>query len=164
MHPTFFAVPLALGLAVGGCTSTDCSAPEDELRASFESRLPTLEKLRSMSDEDKTVIRIAPTFTRLATDWSWPRPDEKLGFTVSRWNEYRRLFKDVGASEGLERSETSIMLTTKACYLGVSGKSFGYIYLAHKPQMTLGKLEEQRNAGIGYVPVSGNWYVFARAS
>jgi hypothetical protein len=138
MHATFPALSLALALVLGGCTSTDCSSPEDELRASFEARLPTLDKLRSMSDEDKTVIRIAPAFTRLETDWSWPRPDEKLGFTVARWNEYRRLFKEVGASEGLERFEASVILTTKACGLGVSGKSFGYVYLAQKPQSTLG--------------------------
>lgn len=164
MHSPSIIALLFLPMVLGSCTATDCSSPETELRSSFEAKLPTLETLRLMSDEDRAVIRIAPTFTRLETDWSWPRPSEKLGFTEARWNEYRRLFAEVGASEGLDRSEASVLLTTKACGLGISGKSFGYAFLSKKPQSMLSKLDELRVQGIGYIPIRGNWYVFVWAS
>jgi hypothetical protein len=155
---------LVLGGALHACSPVDCSSPESELRASFDAKFPAIEKLRRMSEEDKAVIRIAPSFTRLESDWSWPRPSEKLGFTESRWNDYRRLFAEVGASEGLERSGESVLLTTKACGLGVSGKSFGYAFLPQRPPSVLSKLEELRTKGVGYVPLRGNWYMFAWAS
>ncbi len=151
---------LALAGIVVGCDSGECSSPENSLRSTFAERFTILEKLRMMSEEDKSVIRIAPTFTRLETDWSWPRSAEKLGFTKIRWNEYRRLFSESGVSEGLERDGMSIFFITKACGLGVSGKSFGYAFLPQKPTVTLKALDELRGRGIGYVPIRGEWYLY----
>lgn len=154
------AFMLALTGIVGGCDSGECSSPENGLRTTFAERVAVLEKLRKMSDEDKSVIRIAPTFTRLETDWSWPRPAEKLGFTEARWNEYRRLFSESGVYEGLEREGASILFTTKACGLGVSGKSFGYAFLPQKPTVILKALDELHGRGVGYVPIRGDWYLY----
>jgi hypothetical protein len=145
---------------LSACSAADCSSPEGELRASFATRLQVLEQLRYMSDQDASVIRIAPTFTRLKDDWSWPRAEDKLGFSTARWDEYRRLFALAGATEGLERGESALLLTTKACGLGISGKSFGYAYLEKPPPVALPKLEAQRTQGIGYVPLERNWYMF----
>lgn len=158
----WYVVALLLAFAgiAGGCDSGDCSSPENRLRATFSEKITILEKLRAMADEDKSVVRIAPTFTRLETDWSWPRPAEKLGFSEARWNEYRRLFSESGISEGIERSGVSILFIAKACGLGVSGKSFGYAFLSEKPAATLKKFDELHGKGVGYVPIHGDWYMY----
>lgn len=160
MFVRFATLILAAATLLSACDSINCSSPEDELRASFAKRLPILEKLRAMSNEDESVVRISPTFTWLANDSSWPRPMDKLGFSEARWTEYRRLFKEVGATEGLSRREESIEFTTRACGLGVSGKSFGYAFLAKKPARPLARLDDLSGTGLGHVPLQDNWYLF----
>jgi hypothetical protein len=149
--------------AVTGCISDDCSSPEADLRQKFESRKLVLEQLRRMSDEDRKVIRIAPTFTRLESDWSWPRPPEKLGFAEERWNKYRQLFREAGITHGIDREASQILFTTKACGLGVSGKSFGYAY-TKEPNSLVPSLDAQFSKGIGFVPLSADWYMFVWAT
>lgn len=154
------ALLLAYAVSVCGCNVDDCSSLENHLRASFEEKRVALEMLRKMSEEDKSVIRIAPAFTRLETDWSWPRSGEKLGFTEARWNEYLRLFSEAGLPEGLERGSNSIMFMTKACGLGISGKSFGYAFIPQKPAATFKTFDDLRGRGVGYVPIRENWYLY----
>lgn len=158
------ALSLWLMLASGvisGCGVIDCSSPETKLRGEFEAKLAVLERLRRMSDEDSRVIRIAPTFTRLEDDWSWPRPPEKLGFSEQRWNEYRRLFREAGVSAGIDRDSGYTFLTTKTCGLAVSGKSYGYAFAREKPKQMLPSLDAfSLPNGVGFVPVKGDWYLF----
>ena len=49
-----------------------------------------------MSNQDFRIVRIAPSFTWLDDDWSWPRPASKWGLSETRWDEYRRLFREAG--------------------------------------------------------------------
>ena len=154
---------LVLVTAVTSCVTDDCSSPEAALRQNFESRKPVLEQLRRMSDEDRKVIRIAPTFTRLENDWSWPRPPEKLGFAEERWNKYRQLFREAGITVGIDRGASHIFFTTKACGLGVSGKSFGYAY-TKEPKSLVSSLDAPLSKGIGFVPLGADWYMFVWAT
>src|SRR5882672_11381935 len=91
-------------LAVGGCTGSPRS--ETWMREHFQAARTDFERLVVMSNEDfaKTrVIRVAPDFTRLADDWSWPRPEAKWGVSKERWDEYRVLFRRLELSAGLNR-------------------------------------------------------------
>jgi hypothetical protein len=83
-----------------------CGHPKDDaLIRRFAAHRQEFERLVQMSDTDTRVIRIAPSFTRLKDDWSWPRPDSLLGFSSERWREYRRLFTALHLRAGLERGE-----------------------------------------------------------
>src|SRR5436190_3345893 len=67
--------------------------PSDaSLVRNFQKHEESFNKLVRMSNEDSQVIRIAYDFTRLETNWAWPRPESKIGFSKERWNDYRRLF------------------------------------------------------------------------
>ena len=48
---------------------------EDALRQQFTEYKSTIRQILEMQDQDTKVVRIAPTFTRLENDWSWPRKD-----------------------------------------------------------------------------------------
>ena len=158
-----FSILLVATAALTGC-SADCSSSETELRASFEGRFSALERIRVMSDEDKSVVRIAPTFTHLNTDVSWPRPPEKLGFPEKRWNEYRTLFAAVGSPDGLSRVEDSVYLSSKSCGLSISGKDFGYVYLPTQPPATIKTLDSLSHQGKGFIPLRANWYLYVWAT
>lgn len=156
MRQLLFFLLIALSSAV---LAEDCSSPEAALRREFELRRPVLEQLRHMSDEDRKVIRIAPTFTRLENDWSWPRPAEKLGFSQERWDKYRQLFREAGITTGIDRDASYIVFTTKACGLGISGKSFGYAY-TKDPKSIAPSLDAPVAKGVNLVPIRDGWYLF----
>lgn len=138
-----------------------CREREQFLRQNFEANFATLEKIRVMSDQDPRVIRIAPTFTRLDTDWSWPRPRDKWGITEERWNEYRKLFRAANIETGLDRNEGTLTLTIQACGLSVSGVSRGYFYSPNPPQPLVQHLAEYHAPkGMAFVPLRNNWYLF----
>jgi len=158
-----FTILLVVATALSGC-STDCASPEKELRASFQDRFSALERIRSMSAEDKSVVRIAPTFTHLDTDVSWPRPPEKLGFSEERWNEYRTLFHAVGSRDGLSRIEDSVYVSTKSCGLSISGKEFGYVYRPSQAPTTIKALDSLSHQGKGFIPLRANWYLYVWAT
>lgn len=146
-----------------------CSSPEGEqkeLQKEFSSRIATLEKLREMSGEDHSVVRIAPKFTRLENNWSWPRPPEKLGFSTNRWNEYRRLFNKIGVTDGLQREDgDTIFFFMESCGLVTGGRSYGYAYVPKDlPNKIINQFSDFHQKGIGYVPLSNHWYIFVEIS
>lgn len=93
----FWAV--ALGCAESGPN-------DDELLRWFRDSRGNLELLAGMSNDDyrrTKVTRIAPTFTRLSSNWGWPRPESEWGISRARWREYNTLFERVGLRDGLNR-------------------------------------------------------------
>lgn len=145
---------------IGGCSAIDCTSPEAQLRAEFQSRSAILSEILRMSNGDRTVVRIAPTFTRLETDWSWPRSTDKLGFSQERWDEYRRLVKQAGLPNGIDRDEGAVFFPTKACGLGISGRSYGYAFVKTPPPDLLPSLDAGPGKGVGFVPLQDHWYLF----
>jgi hypothetical protein len=122
-----------------------------------------------MSNEDARLIRIAPDFTRLDTDWSWPRPQSKWGLTQQRWDEYRRLFKTTGLSGGLARSQYGKQVFFIAFSWGMMerGASLGYAYCGESigsiPE-ALPPCEDHKDSLEGntyrYEKIAANWYIF----
>ena len=98
------ATAALLLLTLVGCAS---EPSDDQLLRWFARERAQLEPLVQMCDEDfaaRRVIRVAPSFTRLARDWGWPRPESEWGISRQRWDEYRRLFRRSGLSGGLNRN------------------------------------------------------------
>ncbi len=155
-------IPLLIGAA--GCGGH----PSDEKLASvFRQHRGAFERLVQMSDEDRNVVRIAPTFTRLVNDWSWPRPAARLGISVDRWQQYLNLFKETGLEEGLERSENSdaVWLIASARGLLNRGSSKGYVHRTVPPALVVydsadGKQPQLSSNDVGFKALGENWYIF----
>ena len=148
-------------------TSACGGHPSDQKLASvFQEHRLALEELVRMSNEDRNVVRIAPTFTRLANDWSWPRPAAKLGITIDRWQHYLNLFRETGVEEGLERSEKPEVIFFIASARGfvTGGSSKGYAYRTTPPDLLYNSLDARppqlSSDDVGFKSLDGNWYIF----
>ena len=142
-----------------------------ELQSDFERDAEGLDRLRKMAEQDGHVIRIAPDFTLLDTDSSWPR--ENIGFSEARWTDYRTAFKKLSLSEGIVRNadfHSAIFFVTRAKGLCVGGSSVGYVYstvqltpISKSPAEDL-DAEARKNPGRPYAYVfkllKTNWYTF----
>lgn len=88
--------------------TTTCSLFEEgphpsdkKLLDTFRAREGSFNRLKKMVEEDSHVVRIAHDFTWLDNNLNWPRPDSELGFSVQRWDEYRRIFREINLEEGV---------------------------------------------------------------
>ena len=135
----------------------------------FEQHEGSFERLVQMSDENPQVIRIAYDFTRLETNWAWPRPEAELGFSKQRWAEYRKLFNTLGLASGLDRVSSSngaaIYLMASARGMTMRGSSKGYLFSKTPITNMVESLDREAEVpakskhGALYRPIKGNWYL-----
>ena len=111
-----------------------------------------------MFTADSHLVRIAPDFTRLTNDWSWPRED--VGLSEARWDEYRDLFREAGITAGIERQGDQVFFYLSTMGLGISGRSRGVAYASEPPTEIAPDLDSRQGEGISYVPIQGDWYLF----
>jgi hypothetical protein len=64
-----------------------------------------LDRLVEMMDEDWQMARIAPDFTWRQDILAWPRPESEWGISKGRWDDYRSMFRKVGAKDGTTRRQ-----------------------------------------------------------
>ena len=155
----------------------DSPHPSDEsLIKDFRLKEEDLNNLVKMSNEDVKVIRIAYDFTRLDTNWAWPRDESKLGFSKERWDAYRDLFGRLSLPVGLERAEPGhgvyVYFPVSSRGLGNGhGSSKGYAYLEREVKPLLDSLndasvrdfysrEKPEHQLTLYRRIKGNWYLF----
>jgi hypothetical protein len=153
--------------AVGGLWfwyDREVSAPlpsDASLTQNFYEHRIDIERLRKMAVHDN-LIRIAPTFTRLQNDWSWPRTD--VGISQPRWDLYRELFRKVGSDTGIDYDNPYFVLTEASRGFISAGSSKGYIYTPTLPSPVVSTLDEfPRGANYDirlYEHLTGNWYIF----
>jgi hypothetical protein len=147
-----------------------CMAPDDStLLREFQKQKGDFETIVTMSRQDSRLVRIAPTFTRLDDDWSWPRSPAKLGLTSQRWDEYKRLFKRTGLQDGLYSSHAGKQLFLVAYSGGMMGRgeAVGYVYCGDPvtatadslPPCTDGK-QSFTSDKYRYQKISDHWYIF----
>jgi hypothetical protein len=114
------------------------------------------------------VQRIASEFTWLQNNAGWPRPESELGFSRQRWDEYRKLFKELKITGGLARSPQQqpidIMFIASSYGLATGGSYKGYLYSTEEqsPIVDSPELEqaEMKNTRSVYKKLKGNWYIF----
>jgi hypothetical protein len=149
-----------------------CELPSDtELLQRFESDRASFTDLVTMSNSDSTVIRIAFDFTRISSNWGWPRPDSLLGFSRQRWDQYRDLFRKLNLADGLYRERLSdstpvVYLTAVSVGLVSRGHSKGYAYSIEPlspvvPSLDVDQatLRGQRRHGAAYREIGKGWYL-----
>jgi len=148
----------------------DSPHPSDAaLESVFRNHQADFELLLSMSRADSKVMRIAPDFTWLVDDASWPRPEDKLGFSEERWNQYRELFRKLSLQSGLltyrDQGTTYFLASSKGLVTGGSGK--GYVYSEKELIPVSSSLDDistetlkSSSNGMVYKKIGGNWYLF----
>lgn len=74
----------------------DFELPADsKIEKAFREHRSDLEQLVAMAEQDHFMARISNDFTNPSID------DVGTSFSLERWNKYRRLFKKVGAKDGI---------------------------------------------------------------
>ncbi len=157
---TLGVITLTLLLLVHACslTSEDALKSEDALRGQFEEHKNLIFEIQDMHRHDPKVIRIAPTFTRLDSDWGWPR--KNIGFSEGRWNKYRALFQEAGIKDGIEQRNhyTFYYVSSNGLALGGSETSRGFAYTEQPDNLV--KSFDECGYGVCLIPLGKNWYLF----
>lgn len=154
---------MATGVAVLLLCLTGCAPEPDEARVRelFEAGRPALERILEMSNQDYAqtkVTRIAPDFTRLEHNWGWPRPEGKLGISVSRWNEYRKLFEEAGLTHGIDRAgdvSDGVYFPVWAEGIADNSREKGVMFSPTPPSDLRGGSQR-----INYKRLADNWYYY----
>ena len=150
------------------------SAPSDKtLAMQFKRHRDELETLAFMAKEDSVMSRIAYDFTWRRDSAAWPRPESEWGITEARWDQYRRLFRKVGATAGLiqdQQGNIYFLLHTEGSV--VNGASKGFVYcqttdaspgliLPCAEQRDSGKRDDGNGNGAEYRRLSDHWYIYS---
>jgi hypothetical protein len=166
---------MAVGLAVVAAAlafaaTTSRSTSDDALQDRFFAHRADFERLVAMANEDSHLIRIAPDFTWLDDDSSWPRKD--VGISEERWNDYRQVFRSVGATDGVVKrdSPTQIMFSITSGGLVPSGFSKGLVYSQMPLSPVLKSLDKRfpdelrdgpdRSHILAYKSIGDHWYIY----
>jgi len=166
------ATGLGLGVvvALAFAAVSHSSSSDKALRTRLFAHRADFEKLVAMANEDSHLDRIAPDFTWLDDDASWPRKD--VGISEERWNDYRQLFRSVGATDGIVKrdSPTQIMFSITSGGLVPSGFSKGLVYSQMPLSPVLKSLDKRfpdelwdgpdRSHLLVYKPIDEHWYIY----
>ena len=126
-------------------------------------------RLVEMSDQDRHLFQIAPDFTRLEESAKSTDPDIQRGFSVERWDEYRKLFTQLGAKVGIQRHRDGDQRATLIGFSahGMLGRGWmkGLAYSTQSLQPTAVSLDaalDQKRAktGILFKPIKNHWWIF----
>lgn len=161
----------ALSLIV--LAATRKQLPSDEvLRMRFLAHRVDFERLAVMANEDSHLTRIAPDFTWLDDDVSWPR--KNVGISEQRWDDYRQIFRRVGASEGMIKYTNPNLILFPITTIGSvpSGVEKGLAYSQTSLGPVLKSLDERpsevfwngpdRSHVLVYKPIEDHWYIYYR--
>ena len=138
-----------------------------DLKRQFLAHRTDFEKLVTMLQEDSHLTRIAPDFTWLDDNVAWPRKD--IGVSAVRWDEYRGLFRAVGAPLGLIRDPDTARVFIPIVSEGLvpTGHCKGLVYSPKPLSPVLKSLDEkppdrywERSHVLVYKLIEDHWYVY----
>jgi hypothetical protein len=165
---------VALGWGTARGLEWAWSAPSDAaLNREFKQHRSELETLVSMANTDLLVSRVADDFTWRKDSVAWPRPESEWGITKERWNQYRRLFRNVGLTAGLNKDDHgNIYFISHTEGSVVSGASKGFVYcektvlseggyLPCAEQHEYGKRNEAKGEGSEYRRLAEHWFIYS---
>jgi hypothetical protein len=163
-----------LGLTALGAVALSAAPvpfPSDEaLRARFLAHRVDFERLVAMANEDSRLTRIAPDFTWLDDDAAWPR--KNIGISEQRWNDYRQIFRRVGASHGISNFTNPTLIVFPIMSIGLvpSSAEKGLVYSQSPLRPVLKSLDKKlprelwdgpdRSHVLVYTPIENHWYIF----
>jgi hypothetical protein len=148
-------VPLILLLLLVACGLKS----EDALRQQFAQNKSAISQILEMQSQDPKVVRIAPTFTWLDTDMSWPR--KNLGFSEERWEQYRVLFRKAKIADGIVFRNGAVWYYVSSIGLAIGGASRGFVHSENPLTPVVASLDQcVQKDGSCYVSLEGHWYLF----
>src|SRR6266576_861650 len=135
LSPCGLAGILSLSLLLG-CNRA--LVPDARLRKVFYANRDDFNKLVTMSQQDRPLVRIKSNLTLMQTESGVKK---NVGLSVDRWQEYRVLFRRLDVTEGLARDEAypSAVLFYARCEgsaIDADCKGFAYSekpFLANSP-------------------------------
>lgn len=119
----------------------------------FQTRRPTLDTIKAMSDEDSAFPRIASDFIEPII--VPPMPER-------RWERYRELFRRVHSDGGLERRyDGSVLIFERESGILGTGATYSYVYFptAPPPEKVLTRLSVARPGSQFLRSLGGKWYL-----
>lgn len=136
---------------------------ERKLRTQFDTHEEIFNQIVLMKLQDKNVVRIAPGFTRLENDYSWPR--KEIGISNARWNLYRSLFLKADIQCGIQTYSKSI--SVKAYEINqvdfcVDSDPSGISYMEAPPLKISSSFKEclSHPKESCHVLLNNNWYMY----
>lgn len=164
------AVGWGAALALGWVWSAPSNAA---LTRQFNRHRNELETLATMANEDSGMSRIASDFTWRRDSAAWPRPESEWGITQARWDQYRELFRQIGASEGFirdQRGNIYFLVHTEGSVVGGTSKGFVYCrtteasadtFVACSEHRDFGRRDDGKGNGSEYRRLSERWYIYS---
>jgi hypothetical protein len=143
------------------------------LTRQFLAHRADFERIVRMANADTHLTRIAPDFTYLDNNASWPRED--VGISDQRWDEYKRLFRVVGAPVGIIHDPATQRVIIPLVDEGLvpTGDEKGVVYSPTALSPVLKSLDEtppakfwngpDRSDVLVYKPIQGHWYLYYEA-
>ena len=110
-----------------------CQPPSvDSLAARFPRRQADLQLIIAMSDQDPQISVIDPNWLMTVGGPEFVNGELPPGFSAKRWDEYRRAFRRVGATQGIRRfaPKGDAFIIIKSFGILDDGVSTGYLYCA----------------------------------
>jgi hypothetical protein len=173
---TGLAALLVLSLLWWGCGPVE---PSDHLLAlRFRVQRRGLERLVTMSDEDRQMSRIAPDFLWTQDRLQWPRPESEWGISEARWDDYRKLFRQAHFPGGVIRGTTDTKVIVWVWGIVAGGVSVSYLHCGspqNKSAPESPACAERKDAGAGmygnstsygyhYKKLTDDWYILEESN
>lgn len=135
---------------------------DSDLKLTFDKNREMFDKLVQMSNEDSNVSRISYDFTWLVDDVSFPRSEDKLGFTKERWSEYKILFNKINLMSGIKRGGREVYFMAYTAGLATRGIEKGYVFSKEDLKCTSKSLDDIDNQGDRFAckEIGKDWYLY----
>jgi hypothetical protein len=139
--------------------------PDIDFKLQFYEHRAEFEKLVQMAQEDSHMEGVGDDFT--FPNASPAQNGKNPGISQVRWNEYRRLFRKVGAGEGFERYTGPNQIFFTIAVQSIAGQSKGIVYSPTPLSPVLESLDQlppqnlyQEGSVKVYKPITDHWYIF----
>lgn len=173
---TLFAILLTLSLLWRGYGPIPPNGQLLELR--FKKQRRNLERLVTMTDQDQQMSRIAPDFLHTQDSFSWPRRQSEWGISESRWDDYRKIFRQTHFGDGVIRGKTDLKAIVWSLGVVAGGVSVSYLHCG-SPQNKSAPEDpacgERKTTGAGmygdsvsfgyrYKKLTDDWYILEESN
>ncbi len=140
--------------------------PDEKLMENFFHHRAEFEEIVQMMNEDSNVRTVYKEHVSLEGNPVW-RHDTQPGFSTERWNEYKRLFSQLGPLVHRISKEGDIVVVASAS-VAVSEideyesvvKSKGYAYSLKEPSPLVESLDNPQLSNTCYKKLDTNWYLY----
>ncbi len=152
-----------------------CQPPTvGSLASRFAGKRPDLEKILAMSDQDAQLAVIDPSWLMKFDGPELLGYSPESGISAERWDEYRRVFRRIGATQGIRRSapKGDAFIIIKSFGILANGISSGYLYCAPRAQHQYAPCSSAEQQGkhpyspgdeaYEFIKVTDRWFAYSQ--